>query len=186
MPEEESKAKVISQNPRAQVVEDPKRKKRAIVIERHGLAKVVPTELGIPSDPDKFSKYCRELLGLKPNDSLWNEDLQELSEKLELNPIAFYNSGDHWTLILEYYKGQLTIYDPPSGVRSLEYGPAQKVWYFPKPKYLESSAADLSKDGYKILQEPLQQLGPIQRNPADCGPLSLFAANFVKNTQRQR
>ena len=111
--------------------------------------------------------------------------MQKLSERLEINPVAFYNFGNHWSLVLEYHNGELNIYDPSLGVRSLPYRLTQRVWYFPKPKHLGLYAADLSKDKYKTPQEPLQQLGPIQRNPVDCGTLSLFAANFVKTIQRE-
>ncbi len=72
------------------------------------------------------------------------------------------------------------LYDPTAGIKSIEYYPAEKVWYFPSKGHIAFSAADLSVDKYLLPEEPLERLGPIQRTTADCGPLAVFAARVAR------
>lgn len=54
-----------------------------------------------------------------------------------------------------------------SGLRVIEYGSAQKVWYFLGNRRIKFSATDLSLDRYRIARKPLVQMGAIQTNPVD-------------------
>lgn len=136
----------------------------------------------LPSSPDEFSSYCRTYLRLGQKAPFNNEHMQRLVEDFGLAPAAFYNPGGHWTLITDYDypTRRLGLYDPMSGLRLIEYGSAQKVWYFLGNRRIKFSATDLSLDRYRIEREPLDQMGAIQTNPVDCGPLSIFALKLVR------
>lgn len=140
--------------------------------------------LNLPIDPDEFSKYCRNLLGLKLADPFNNFHLQRLAEDFGLTPVAFVNTGNSWTLATyyDYPSSRLGLYVPSQGLKEIPYGSAQRVWYFKAPSSIRLEAAYLSIDKYKLPRKPLQNLGPIQgnQNPYDCGPLSVYAAKVAK------
>lgn len=144
--------------------------------------------LVLPYDPEEFVRYCREYLKLSAIAPFDNFHLQKLAEDFRLTPVAFYNSGAHWILVTSYdfTNGRLRYYNPAEGLREIAYGSAQRVWYFLGDSRLKLQAADLSLDKYRILEEPLDQLGPIQRphNPYDCGPLAVFAARLSRGVER--
>lgn len=138
----------------------------------------------LPINPDEFSKYCRSLLGLKMADPFNNFHLQQLAEDFRLTPVAFVNTGNSWALATDYDypKSKLGLYVPSQGLKEINYGSAQRVWYFQAPSVIRLEAAHLSIDKYQLSREPLQKLGPIQgnQNPTDCGPLSVYAAKVAK------
>lgn len=138
----------------------------------------------LPIDPNEFSRYCRNLLGLKIADPFNNFHLQRLAEDFRLTPVAFVNTGNSWALATDYDYSlrRLGLYVPSQGLKEIEYGSAQRVWYFQAPSILRLEAASLSLDKYRLPRESLQRLGPIQgnQNPTDCGPLSVFAAKVAK------
>ena len=160
---------------------------KPITVHLEGQPKVLAEKfVQLPDDPEEFSRFCRKYLGLGPRDPFDNSHLQAISDNFDLTPVAFYNPGNHWTLITgyNYPSSELRFYDPEKGIRTITYYSAQRVWYFPTPGHLKIAAGDLSTDSYKILEEPLDQLGLTMKNAVDCGPLSIFAARLVKLTLR--
>ncbi len=143
-------------------------------------------KLILPDEFEEFSRDCRKYLGLNYDDPVSSSDLQKITDELKINPVAFLNSGNHWNLVTryDYDLGRIHLYDPLVGLRATQCNPyVTKVWYFTEPGHIMFTAKTIYDDKYRLIEEPLDQLGAIQTDPVNCGPAVLFAARLIRSIQ---
>lgn len=144
----------------------------------------------------EFVRACREhlvsgvsrksLIGkgseFKPNDGLFGVDIEALVRHLDLSPAAFIRLKDraHWDLVVEAYEESARVYDPTSGVGNLPYSNVSELLYVRNQTETRRDWAYVRNDRYSLLEEPLRQLGPIQRNAIDCGTYCVYGAKVAK------
>lgn len=166
----ETKARIIRQNEKARVVDMAT--KRALDVSSH-------------TAPEAFAQFCRDLLGVNKTHGLTDNEMHQLVSELNLPPTAFFNPGNHWTLVLNPGKETMRIYDPMSGVGDVSTDTRRHIHYS-----MGEGLMRLSKDGfwnfgrllddnYSLPDEPLQKLGAIQTDPWNCGPLAVYAAKIA-------
>ena len=144
----------------------------------------------VPDDPLEFCRFARNHVRIRPTDPFDNDHLHRLSTDLRLTPVAYHNPGNHWTLVTDATRTPdgitLGVWDPTKGLREIQGYGLTKVWYFwGKENELKFAASDLITDQYSLPREPLDQLGSLQEDPVNCGPLTVFAARLVRRVMAQ-
>lgn len=145
----------------------------------------------LPASPEDFARYCRQHLGVSETYGLYPEDIKKVAEDFDITPLAFFNPGSHWVLVVRAHADGVVAYDPLVGLKDVRYGRINIIEYV-KPKtspedkdnqlmLLPTDFHRLQDDGYNIPEEPLAQLARVQYDPVNCGPLILFAANFARS-----
>src|SRR5688500_935654 len=100
-------------------------KARVVHVEPRNRARIVsmPGEsciLQLPViNPLEYAKFCRDLLGIKENEPLDSSHLKRLTYELELAPLAFFNPGNTWELVIINAPDHMRVYSPSKGIRDV-------------------------------------------------------------------
>ncbi|HBQ51211.1 hypothetical protein A3B42_04935 [Candidatus Daviesbacteria bacterium RIFCSPLOWO2_01_FULL_38_10] len=170
----------MSERPKAIVIHPPKGSPKAIIIDPPlSRGRVVGT---VPSEPQKFCDWARQFLGVDNQYGFYYEDIAKVAEHLGYHPSAYLWDHYHWMLLLSKGEQGFRIYDSTSGVREAPFTGTQKVHLIGGQgnRFIFTMHFDgwrkLDERGYSLPEEPVSRLGRLLHTPADCGPLSIYAA----------
>ncbi len=131
-----------------------------------------------------FSTELRKKIGVEPTDPLSSADMfRVIKEYPQIIPFALYDPGFHWNLVTKVLPHGIEIYDPIIGLRTIGVIRESDVTYYFSENGEPRSDINLDKareNGYSLASESLRRLGITRANPADCGPLSIYAALVAK------
>lgn len=171
----EAKARIIPHGEKAQILD--------YAIKAAG-------SIDAPSSPEAFARFCRNLLGIDEKHGLFGDEIHQLVDKLGLPPTAFFNPGNHWTLVVTPGTEQMRVYDPVSGVQDVSTDTNKHIYYSMSKGLMRLSKdgfwnfGRLLEDNYSLPEEPLQQLGGLQTDAWNCGPLAVYAATLAHGEKR--
>ncbi len=131
-----------------------------------------------------FSAELRQKIGVEPTAPLSDADMLRIIRKYpQITPVALFNPGSHWNLVIKVPPYGIEIFDPINGVRTIGvFRPSDVTYYTSEKGTFNSQGAldEIKKDGYFLSSGPLRRLGIAQTDPANCVDLSIYAAGVAK------
>lgn len=140
----------------------------------------------IVEESQKFIREIRQQLGV-PNDGFYGRHLYEGVNALGIKPvgIAFLGALSHWNLVMYTEGGETSrVFDPQVGLQEIRTSLITSVYLtdIAGNQRRTEDPRELFRTNYEIPEYRLQGIGRVQIEPADCGPLCLWAAKRALTT----
>lgn len=168
--------------PKAIIVHPSEASAKAVIVHPYPKARVVGA---VRYTPQEFCNWTRSFLGVDGKYGFYAEDIGKVVDSLGYHPSAYLWDNYHWMLLLAKGEHGFRIYDSTSGVKDVSFADRQKVHLIIGQekrliftRYFEGWR-ELEERGYSLPEEPVSGLGRLLYTPADCAPLSIYAAGVA-------